>query len=96
MRISEAQELIREIYGERDRRRGVKGTALHLGEEMGELFRALRLKDKGNLREELADVLAWLLSLSDLLSINLEEAFLERYGEGCPKCGSIPCRCPEV
>ncbi len=96
MRISEAQELIREIYGEKDRGRGIRGTALHLGEEMGELFRALRSNDEGNLREELADVLAWLLSISDLLSINLEEAFLERYGEGCPKCGSIPCKCPEV
>ncbi len=96
MRISEAQELIREIYGERDRRRGIEGTALHLGEELGELFRALRIEDRSNLKEELADVLAWLLSLSDLLSINLDEAFSERYGGGCPKCGSIPCKCPEV
>ncbi len=96
MRISEAQELIRKIYGERDRKRGVKGTALHLGEELGELFRSLRTSDDDNLREEFADVLAWLLSLADLLSVDLESAFVERYGKGCPKCGSIPCRCPEV
>ncbi len=96
MKISEAQELIRRIYGERDRRRGVKGTALHLGEEVGELFRSLRTMNRENMREEFADVLAWLLSLADLLSVDLEAAFEERYGRGCPKCGSIPCRCPEV
>jgi len=96
MRVSEAQKLIREIYGERDRRRGVAGTALHLGEELGELFRSLRTRREGNMEEEFADVLAWLLSLADLLSIDLESAFIGRYGNGCPKCGSIPCRCPEV
>ncbi len=96
MRISEAQKLIREIYGERDRKRGVVKTALHLGEELGELFHALRTNNVDNLREELADVLAWLLSLSDLISVDLEDAFINRYGEGCPKCRSIPCKCPEV
>lgn len=96
MRISEAQELIMRIYGERDRRRGIHRTALHLGEEVGELFRSIRTKNDDNLREEFADVLAWLLSLADLLSLDLESAFIDRYGKGCPKCGSIPCRCPEV
>jgi len=96
MRISEAQELMRRIYGERDRKRGIQGTALHLGEEIGELFRSLRTKNDDNLKEEFADALAWLLSLADLLHLDLESAFIDRYGKGCPKCGSIPCRCPEV
>lgn len=96
MMISEAQKLIRDIYGVRDRKRGIKGTALHLGEEIGELFRALRTQKPDNVREEFADVFAWLISLADLMSIDLEAAFVERYGKGCPKCGSIPCRCPEV
>ena len=54
MRISEAQKLIREIYGERDRKRGIVKTALHLGEELGELFHALRTNNVDNLREELS------------------------------------------
>lgn len=96
MKISEAQQLIRRIYGERDRRRGVQRTAIHLGEEVGELFRSLRTMNNDNLKEEFADVFAWLLSLADLLNLDLESAFIDRYGKGCPKCGSIPCRCPEV
>jgi len=96
MRIKEAQELIREIYGERDSRRGIFGTALHLGEEVGELFRAIRQNRSDNTENELADVLAWLLSVSELLSIDLESVFIKRYGRGCPKCGRIPCVCPEV
>ncbi len=96
MRISEAQKLIREIYGERDRRRGLDRTVIHLGEEVGELFRAIRGSNPSSLKEELADVLAWLLSVADLLNVDLEEAFRARYGKGCPKCGNIPCTCPEV
>ncbi len=96
MRISEAQKLIRDIYGERDRKRGVDRTVIHLGEEVGEMFRAIREGDPSSLREEFADVFAWLLSVADLLDVDLEEAFLSRYGKGCPKCGNIPCTCPEV
>lgn len=96
MRVSEAQKLIREIYGERDARRGILGTSLHLGEEIGELFRAIRSKDPENIMDELADSFAWLLSVSELLKVDLEEAFQRRYGSGCPKCRSIPCRCGEV
>jgi NTP pyrophosphatase (non-canonical NTP hydrolase) len=48
------------------------------------------------MKDELADVFAWLLSVSELLSIDLEDAFVRRYGGGCPKCGNIPCTCPEV
>lgn len=96
MKVSEAQRLIREMYGERDSRRGILGTSLHLGEEIGELFRAIRSRNHENIEDELADSLAWLLSVSELLEVDLEAAFLRRYGRGCPKCFSIPCRCPEV
>lgn len=96
MRISEAQKLIRDIYGERDARRGILGTSLHLGEEIGELFRAIRIENPENIEDELADSFAWLLSVSDLLGVELETVFQKRYGSGCPKCLSIPCRCAEV
>ncbi|MDW8035977.1 MAG: MazG nucleotide pyrophosphohydrolase domain-containing protein, partial [Candidatus Korarchaeum sp.] len=70
MKLSEAQKLIREIYGERDSRRGILGTSLHLGEEIGELFRAIRSRNPGNIEDELADSLAWLLSVSELLRVD--------------------------
>ena len=44
-------------------------------------------------RHELADVLAWLVSLAEQLGISLDEA-AQRYADGCPACGHIPCACP--
>jgi len=92
--IGEFQQLIRNIYFDKDSRRGVDGTYRWLSEEMGELARALRQGDRNNLREEFADVLAWLVSLATLKGIEMEAA-CARYSAGCPKCDSIPCRCPE-
>ncbi len=96
MMLSEMQQMIREIYGKRDKRRGIGKTFIHLIEEIGELARALRKGDSSELSRELADTLAWLLSVSSLLGIDLEEAFMVRYSNICPKCGSNPCTCPPV
>ncbi|MDK2464474.1 MAG: MazG nucleotide pyrophosphohydrolase domain-containing protein [Candidatus Korarchaeota archaeon] len=96
MRISEAQALIRETYHERDSERGAPLTALHLVEELGELLEAIRRGSEEDIRAEAADVFAWLLSTLDLLGVDLESAFVERYGSGCPRCGFKPCRCPPL
>jgi NTP pyrophosphatase (non-canonical NTP hydrolase) len=96
MRISEFQKLIEEIYLARDSARGRDRNFVWFVEEVGELARALtRPKDRSgqNLREEFADVLAWLATLASIEGISLEEAAREKYGRGCPKCGATPCRC---
>ncbi len=46
-----------------------------------------------NLREEFADVLAWLSTLAEMTGVDLAEVAYERYGTGCPYCRSSPCRC---
>ena len=51
----------------------------HLVEEIGEIARALRKKDKENLKEELADTLFLLLKLSNQEDINLSEAFTKKF-----------------
>jgi len=94
MRLREFQKVIRDTYFEKDRKRGREGTFRWFVEEVGELAKALR-KGKG-LKEEFADVLAWLVSLATLYNVDLEKTAEERYGRGCPKCGKIPCRCEEV
>ncbi len=94
MTIAEFQRLIREIYFERDSRRGTDGTFRWLVEETGELARSLRRGDEANRREEFADVFAWLASLASLTGVDLEAA-IEKYRQGCPKCRSTPCRCSE-
>ena len=86
------QALIERTYGERDRARGLASTYMWFAEEVGELARALRAKDPQNLREEFADVLAWLSTLASIAGVDLEEAS-RRYTSGCPRCGSIPCAC---
>jgi NTP pyrophosphatase (non-canonical NTP hydrolase) len=92
--IAEFQQLIRDIYFEKDNRRGADGTFRWLAEEVGELARGLRKGDSGNLEEEFADVFAWLVSLASLKGVDMDRA-TAKYASGCPKCGSVPCRCEE-
>jgi NTP pyrophosphatase (non-canonical NTP hydrolase) len=94
MKIEEAQNLIKRVYVERDSARGAHATFVWFVEEVGELADALRKGEKSSLKEEFADVFAWLLSLANVLDVNLQEAFIQKYGEGCPRCGRIPCGCP--
>ncbi|RLG41047.1 MAG: nucleotide pyrophosphohydrolase [Thermoproteota archaeon] len=96
MLISEAERIIKDTYERRDKKRGIPLTVLHLVEEVGELARSLRKNDRDQIARELADVFAWLLSVAYLLEIDLEREFVKYYGNGCPKCGSIPCKCPPL
>ena len=93
MEIEEFQAVIACIYLEKDAARGVWGTFAWLVEEVGELSRALRDGERDSLREEFADVLAWLASLANLCGVRLADA-AGAYAVGCPRCGSLPCSCP--
>ncbi|AFL67169.1 MazG nucleotide pyrophosphohydrolase domain-containing protein [Desulfurococcus amylolyticus] len=79
MDVKTAQEYIRRQYYERDSARGVFATFTWFTEEVGELAEALLHMDKSMLEEELADVFAWLLSIANLVNIDLEEAFRKKY-----------------
>lgn len=84
-----------EVYGVRDRRRGVDRTFAWFVSEVGELGDAL-VKNRGceHLKEEAADVLAWLLSFCNVAGVDLDDAFNSKYGSTCPRCGAKPCGCP--
>ena len=84
MRIREAQQLIRKTYYEKDRSRGLYATFAWLVEEVGELANAILSGDRDNMEEEIADVLAWLLSVANLLGIDVEEAFIKKYSNPPP------------
>ncbi len=81
MEIREAQELIRGMYFERDSARGVFATFTWLVEEIGEVADAILKSDRRALTEELADAFAWLLSVANLMGIDLEDAFRKKYVE---------------
>ena len=92
MDLGEFQRLIDATFGERDRARGVPSSVAWLAEEVGELAQSVRKGSHDQQVHEFADVLAWLTSLANQLGVDMNEA-AQRYANGCPRCGSIPCEC---
>lgn len=84
MQIAEFQALMDDLYGERDRARGIPSTVAWLAEETGELARAVRKGTTAEQLHELGDVLAWLSSLANQLDLSLEDA-ARRYSTDPPR-----------
>ncbi len=91
--LRDFQQLIRDMYMEKDVERGVDGTFMWLMEEVGELASALREGTPEELRGEFADVLAWLTTIANVVGVDLTEALQEKYGSGCPGCRQLVCNC---
>lgn len=91
--LSDLQSLIAGMYSRRDEARGIDGTFMWLMEEVGELAAALRAGKREALPGEFADVLAWLATIANVAGVDLEQAVLEKYGNGCPGCQEMVCRC---
>jgi len=77
--IKEVQKMMKSMFYERDRSRGVYATFTWLVEEVGELAEAILGNDIKSIQEEIAVVIAWTLSLANLLDIDVEEAIKEKY-----------------
>lgn len=92
MDFRELQSVIEATYGARDRARGVPSTVAWLAEEVGELAQAVRKGDHAAQEHEFADVVAWIASLANQMNVDLTLA-LQRYADGCPRCGDRPCSC---
>lgn len=93
--LADFQQLIREMYFEKDEARGVDGTFMWLMEEIGELAAALREGSHEDQLEEFADVLAWLTTIANVVGVDLSDAVSRKYGSGCPGCGQLVCVCPD-
>lgn len=96
--VREFQARIEAIYGARDRARGLATTFMWFAEEVGELSRALRRSDRDEqaaqqLRDEFADVFAWLVTLASIADVDLADT-TNKYLRGCPRCSKTPCACP--
>ena len=88
------QSRVRDLYGAKDAARGDSATFIWLVEEVGELATALRSGTTEELALEMADVLAWLVTLASIRGIDLEAAAMRKYGLACPGgCGKVPCGC---
>jgi NTP pyrophosphatase (non-canonical NTP hydrolase) len=86
--------MMRKLYYHKDSKRGAFGTYEWLLDEIKELGEALKLNDKEAIQNELADVIAWLASLANVVDISLESAAVKKYSWRCPKCQQSPCQCP--
>lgn len=94
--LGEFQQLIRDMYLEKDLARGVDGTFMWLMEEVGELATALRNGSHEERLGEFADVLAWLTTIANVVGVDLTEAVQSKYGSGCPGCGQFLCTCADA
>jgi len=94
--IHEFQKLMKDLYLEKDFRRGKEKTMLKLMEEVGELAEAILLEDEEKVSEEMVDIIAWVFSIANLYNISLSDAFKEKYNQVCPKCNKNPCICDSI
>ncbi len=86
--LSDIQKYVMELEKERGfTEQTVLQKSLMLGEEMGELFKAIRKREKikidhksivGSIDEELADMLIFMCSIANRFGIDLEKAFREK------------------
>ncbi len=95
MEIREFQLLMKQLYGANDEKRGTEKTMLWFYEETGELAEAMRKNDKAAIEEEMADVFAWMVSLANMMDIDVEQACLKKYPMKCSRCGKSPCECDQ-
>ena len=94
--LKEFQQIIHDIYGAKDQRRGIEGTYMWFMEEVGELAGALRSGAGRDQAGEFADVLAWLATLANIAGVDLETVVQAKYGNGCPGCQRRPCVCDQA
>lgn len=52
-------------------------------------------KLEANLREEFADVMAWLITIANIVDVDVSDAITQKYGSGCPGCHQFVCTCPD-
>ncbi len=77
MEIQEILDKMKKYYLEQDRKSGPIFLLSVLAEEVGELNRAVRYK--GNIGEEISDVIFVTFSIANLYGINPENYLIEKY-----------------
>jgi len=87
---------MKKLYFDKDLKRGLEKTVLKLVEEVGELAEAILLQDKEKITEEIVDIIAWTLSVANIAGIDVEEDFIHKYSNSCPKCKNNPCSCDSI
>ncbi|MEK7482405.1 MAG: MazG nucleotide pyrophosphohydrolase domain-containing protein [Patescibacteria group bacterium] len=93
--LDEWQGLFARIYGPVNKIKTQMQLWLHLWEEIGELSKAFRI-GRPDLEEEVADVFAWLIGISNKLFIFLANVTWNAYPGRCRKCSQKECQCQTI
>jgi len=102
--IKQWQTHLKRVYGENNSKQGLRFIIGRLMSEIEEATAAEMQMEMSSSPEdvqrfrqetisELADSFAWAIAVCNELSVDLDKAFVDRYGKGCPNCGQIPCQC---
>ena len=87
---------MKDLYFEKDSIRGLDKTLIKLVEEVGELAEAVLLEDSDKITEEIVDIIAWTLSIANLIEIDIVKESFSKYPNICPRCKNNPCTCDSV
>ncbi|TES97041.1 hypothetical protein E3J85_00685 [Patescibacteria group bacterium] len=92
--LSQAQNLIQEIYGiPDDRLYEVEDLLYYEQKFILRYIKLLQSKDRPGVVENLVVALAWFLALMNRYHFDLEKITWKRYSYKCPFCMDIPCSC---
>jgi NTP pyrophosphatase (non-canonical NTP hydrolase) len=95
--LYEWQMMLRRIYGNVNRIQSFSSVGFHLMEEGGEVANEILRGNVDKLKDELADVFAWLIGVciryEPVLDkeIRIDDIIWARYPNECPHCHSNPC-----
>lgn len=88
------QEMFSRIYGNINKIKTKQAIWLHFFEELAEVSRELRHGNVEKVREESADVFAWLMAFCTKLGIDIDEVTWRTYPGECNVCHEEKCTCP--
>lgn len=91
--LADHQQLHRRLYADKQAADELNRFVAHLAEEVAEVSEARRHHDGESLRDEMADVLYWILALSNRLHIELDDAVWHCFSYVCNVCQKRPCEC---
>lgn len=102
--ITRWQAHFQQVYGEKNRQRGLENCINRLFKEVTEIIELHIAQSLGAdlpdfpklFVNEVVDIIAWCFGIAYLLKINLEDGLVELYGRGCTGCRSPVCICPTV
>ena len=90
--LHEWQEFISKVYQEENARLTPMNALVEMMKDVGDLAQLNRKRaSQDQITSKLAAILAWTLTISQLLKLDLAQVVFEKYDDHCPLCGQSVC-----